>query len=222
MRFSGLVLDLFGKIKVADRENAGVDIIVNGLLALPDCRMVLKDHVNGLPLGNKGTYHGVKQCKLVLRCIDSGSGFHEYRLVFPLSTDGTIIVLVEPATAPFVAGVAYIRRLIRLGTMVVKRDETLAEVVASRTATAFLVTVKHHAAHMLKMAVLGEYTPQGGLIEFVVFLKYAVLLDLFGYRSGILAQVCCYGVKGAGSIQTFFDNDTIFLVHVFLIGLQFI
>lgn len=189
MCLSGLVLDLFGKIKVVDRENSRVDIIVKSLLALPDFRMVLKDHVNGLPLSDEWTYRGIKQRKFVLRYIDSSSGFHKHRFVLPLGTDGAVIVFVEPASAPFWTGIAHIGSLVRFGTVVVKGDEIFAEVVASWTVTTFLVAVKHHAAHMLKMAVLGKRTSKGRLVEFIVFLKYAVLLDFLGNRSRIFAQV---------------------------------
>jgi len=136
-----------------------------------------------------------------------------------LGTDGTVIVFVEPASAPFWTGVAHIRSLVSFGAVVIKRDEILAKIVAPRAALTFLLAEEDIIAHMLTMTVSGKCTAYGRFVVTVVFLKYAVFFDLLGYRSWILAQFCRNGTKGTGRIQTLFNNDTIFLVHVFLIGL---
>ena len=67
MAMAELVLDLFGKLKIANRQNPGGNVVIERLFADIQLGVIQADQVRGLPLEDEGRNDGIQSCQ-VLGC----------------------------------------------------------------------------------------------------------------------------------------------------------
>ena len=94
--------------------------------------------------------------------------------------------------------------------------------MAFTTALAFSVAERDCCAYMFFVAVSGISTPKGLFVKCVMHLKHPVLLNLFGYGCWIFSKFNPNSSERDRCIQSLFNNNSVILVHMFLVGLYLI
>lgn len=189
--FSGLIFNLFRKIQVFDRKDAGRDIVVESFFADRDLRMIFQDHVRGMAAADKRGHKGIESSQVNFGHIDPCAGLGKSGTVFAVGRDSPVVKLIQTAMTSGRTGIADIRCFVCFRTVIIKRGIIAAKRVAFWTAFTKSAAKQLRVANGSTFAIFSKSTPKRSFVEFIMFLKDLMFFDLFCDCGRIFAKTKC-------------------------------
>ena len=177
--------------------------------------MCLEDHVRRLPLPDERGDQGIQPFHVRLGYVDAGSGFREYSVVMAVCSDGLVKIPFLPALCFFMASIADKRG--PLDRPAALFHEMVTVPVAGMAGTALFSAGDSSVADIPQTAGCAESTLVRGS-EIIVFLKDAVLLNLFGNGGWIFAEILCDLAKRHVLIERSLDKYSVLSGQMFLVS----